>query len=343
MDIDINKNNLTVIEKIEKELSYYTSSEKNDWLAVYRLMERVKTEELYKARELKSFNAWVNFTSQALGVGSSTLWRKYKAGRSMQEYSDRTGIKIDDKALAVSPDTIASIETLAGRDSKKMDSLISQAIDGKVSRQDVRLALKEKRRTAPHSIPTSRHTRIKASDRTERSDISASDIVLELGKWQWLEGLADSPIRTTNPIKTYLYSLQTELGVATGTARHKRRFDGLILENLTIDSNDNDGINLHGVEIKVNKYDLQNDTKMQEYTDFCDFFYIAIPNDDEMIAIAKNIKLPDWGILVYTPDSDSISKIKILEKPKKLKAIFKDKTLENIILRNLGKNQSDFS
>lgn len=343
MDIDINKNNLTAIEKIEQELSYYTSSEKNDWLAVYRLMERVKLGELYKERDLNSFNAWVNFTAQLLGVGSSTLWRKYKAGRAMQEYVVRTGCDIDNKALlSVSPDTIACIETLAGRDSNKMDFLITKAIDGKVSRREIRLALKEKRRSSPNSIPTSRHNRIKASDRTEESRITASDIVLELGGWQWLEGLIESPIRTTNPIKTYLYSLQTELGVATGTSAHKRRFDGLILENLTLNNNDNDGINLHGIEIKVNKYDLQNDTKMQEYTDFCDFFYIAIPNDKEMIKIARDIKLPEWGILIYS-EIETDQKIKILDKPKRLKAIFKDKTLENILLRTLGKKQGDFS
>lgn len=343
MDLDINKNNLTVIEKIEQELSYYTSSEKSDWLAVYRLMERVKIEELYKARDLKSFNAWVNLTSQSLGVGSSTLWRKYKAGRAMQEYSDRTGVKLDDtKVLSVSPDTVATIETLAGRDSKKMDSLISKAIDGKVSRREIRLALKEKRRTAPDSIPKSRHARIKPSERTRIEKTSASDIILSLGDWRWLEGLYGGSIRTNNPIKRYLYTLETELGVATGTSRHKRRFDGLVLENLTIDSNDNDGLNLHGIEIKVDKYDLQSDTKMQEYTSFCDYFYIAIPDNDEMINLAREIRLPEWGILVYATDGDS-GKIKILEKPKKLKAVFKDKTLENIILRNLGKNQSDFS
>lgn len=343
MDIDINKNNLTAIEKIEQELSYYTNSDKNNWLAVYKLMEQVKKEELYLARDLRSFNAWVNFTAQLLGVGSSTLWRKYKAGRAMQEYAYRTGINLDDtKVLSVSPDTVATIETLAGRDSKKMDSLITKAIDGKVSRREIRLALKEKRRSAPDSIPKSRHARIKPSERTKIEKTSAADIILSLGDWKWLEGLYGGSIRTNNPIKKYLYTLETELGVATGTSRHKRRFDGLVLENLTIDSTDNYGLNLHGIEIKVDKYDLQNDTKMQEYTDFCDFFYIAVPDDEELINLACEIKLPEWGILVYTTNGDN-GNIKMLEKPKKLKAILKDKTLENFILRSFGKNQSDFS
>lgn len=333
--------NLEQLATVESELATYITDEKDDWLEVYKLMEKVKSEELFKARDLKSFTAWVSYLANALAVGTSSIWRRYKAGRTFKEYADRTNLDFKDtKNLTVSYDTVASIETLAGRDSKKLDDFMDRAIAGKITREDVRKALREKRKTS--KIPKSRHDRVKAGERTEIGSVTASDIVLELNRHYWLSYMTKSPIRVNNPIKTYLYSLDTELGVATGTSDHKRRFDGVIFENLTIDSTDNYGVNVFGIEIKINKYDLMNDRKMQEYTNFCDYFIIAIPNDDEMISIARNIKLSDWGIMVFDETQED-QKLKILDKPKKLNPIFKDKILENEILRLLGKNIKDFS
>jgi len=332
--------NLEQLATVESKLAVYIADEKDDWLEVYKLMEKVKSKELFKARDLNSFTAWVSYLANALAVGTSSIWRRYKAGRTFKEYADRTNLSLDDtKNLTVSYDTVASIETLAGRDSKKLDDFMERAIAGKITREDVRKALREKRKTS--KVPKSRHDRVKAGERTEIGSVTASDIVLELNRYYWLSCMTKEPIMTNNPIKTYLYSLETELGVVTGTSAHKRRFDGVIFENLTINSTDNYGVNIYGVEIKVNKYDLMNDHKMQEYTNFCDYFVIAIPNDSEMINIAREIKLPDWGILIYDETKEN-ERLKILDKPKKLNPIFKDKILENLILRLLGKSSKDF-
>lgn len=330
--------NLEQLASVENELTIYIADEKDDWLKVYELMERVKDQELFKARDLKSFTAWVSYLANNLAVGTSSIWRRYKAGRTFKEYAERTNFKPDEK-INVSYDTVASIETLAGRDSKKLDSFMDKAIAGKITREDVRKALREKRKTS--KIPKTRHDRIKANERTETSTVTAADIVLELNRYYWLSSMTKEPIRINNPIKTYLYSLETELGVATGTANHKRRFDGVVFENLTINSTDNYGVNIYGVEIKVNKYDLMNDCKMQEYTNFVDYFLIAIPNDSEMINIAREIKLPEWGIMTFNETKED-QKLKILDKPSKLKPIFKDQILENEILRLLGKSSKDF-
>lgn len=332
--------NLEQLASVENELTIYIADEKDDWLKVYELMERVKDQELFKARDLKSFTAWVSYLANNLAVGTSSIWRRYKAGRTFKEYAERTNLDLKNtKNLTVSYDTVASIETLAGRDSKKLDSFMDKAIAGKITREDVRKALREKRKTS--KIPKSRHDRIKVGERTEIGSVTASDIVLELNRYYWLSDMTKAPIMLNNPIKTYLYNLDTELGVATGTSDHKRRFDGVIFENLTINSTDNYGVNIYGVEIKVNKYDLMNDHKMQEYTNFVDYFIIAIPNDNEMISIARDIKLPDWGIMIFDETQED-QKLKILDKPSKLKPIFKDQILENEILRLLGKSSKDF-
>lgn len=334
-------NNLEQLASVENELTIYIADEKDDWLKVYELMERVKDQELFKARDLKSFTSWVSYLADFLAVGTSSIWRRYKAGRTFKEYAERTNFKSDGRKINVSYDTVASIETLAGRDSRKLDEYINKAIAGKINREDIRKALKEKRKTQKDKIPKTRHDRVKANERTEISTVAAADIVLELNRYYWLSCMTKEPIITNNPIKTYLYSLETELGVVTGTSAHKRRFDGVIFENLTINSTDNYGVNIYGVEIKVNKYDLMNDHKMQEYTNFVDYFMIAIPNDSEMINIAREIKLPDWGILIYD-ETEENERLKILDKPKKLNPIFKDKILENLILRLLGKSSKDF-
>lgn len=329
------------LSQIENKLSMYINSEKNEWINVYRLMNEVKTNELFKLRDLNSFNAWVSDTAVRFKIGVSTLWRKFKAGKVYEEYANRLELvnrtAPNASEINISPDTLSSIETLAGKDATKMVQLIDKAIAGELSRSDIRMALKSKRRVDEGSIPKSRHNAISADERISDIDVKvkAYDIILELHNYYWLYGLTNKEINTNDFIKTYLYKLFDEMGVITGTSRHKRRLDGVVVENLLFDNKDNDGINIHGLEIKVDKYDLLGDKKMQEYTDFVDYFSIVIPNEEELINIAKNVKLNEWGIMVYDPKKEK--KLFFIEKPKKLNPIFRDKLYESIILKLAGK------
>ena len=115
----------------------------------------------------------------------------------------------------------------------------------------------------------------------------------------------------------------TEFAVQTGTSHHARRIDALVLENMT--PNEPGKISIHGIEIKVDKSDLLNDHKMQEYLDFVDFFWIAVP--ELLVDEAQSVIADGWGIL--TIDNDK--KINVAVFAKKRKAICREQTLESAI------------
>ncbi len=71
---------------------------------------------------------------------------------------------------------------------------------------------------------------------------------------------------------------------------------------------------------------------MQEYTAFCDYFYLALPeNDPELLQAAHNIKLDAWGILLIDLDGT----IHVETEAQRLNAIFREKALANCILKLL--------
>lgn len=90
-------------------------------------------------------------------------------------------------------------------------------------------------------------------------------------------------------------------------------------------------VNLIGVEIKVDINDLKNDCKMQEYTDFVDQFYLAVPDEEDIVNSALSIKLDSWGLLTVSKDGQT----KVLQTADKLSAIMRDNTLNNLILKLL--------
>lgn len=126
--------------------------------------------------------------------------------------------------------------------------------------------------------------------------------------------------------KTYIkekYRIFEEFPVNSGTSRHSRRLDALIVENISVPARADNPVNLIGVEIKVAVNDLKNDCKMQEYTNFVDQFYLAISDEKDIVNAALSTKLDSWGLLTVSKDGQ----IKVLQIADKLPAIMRDKTL----------------
>lgn len=74
-----------------------------------------------------------------------------------------------------------------------------------------------------------------------------------------------------------------------------------------------------------------NDCKMQEYTDFVDQFYLAVPDEEDIVNAALSIKLDTWGLIIVSKDGQ----IKVLQTADKLPAIMRDKTLNSLVLKLL--------
>ena len=124
-----------------------------------------------------------------------------------------------------------------------------------------------------------------------------------------------------------------EFPLFTGTTRHSRRIDFLCVENLTTQNLWE--LNIHGVEIKINEYDLLNDKKYSEYVEFLDYFYLAVPEELEEVAL-KN-KFNGCGLIVISKDKENSNKFtaKVVEIPTKLTPLRREDTLTSITLKLL--------
>ena len=301
------------------------------WQRCYELMNAVDTGKLYEEEGLKNFTAWMNSMADSIGCHVSLLWSRLKAGRTYSEYAKRAraaGREVPELAEApLSPDTLKLCSTVAGSDGAALDNLIDKSLSGALSRTDLRVAAKAKRARAPESVST-RHS--VAADIAAREEgnaaptpaLTAAEIVLAL---QTSSAWVGAPDETKYIDRKY--RVFTEFRADTGSSRAARRFDVLAVETLTVA--ERDAVRLHGVEIKVSKEDLLGDHKMQEYGDFCDAFYIAVPDTAEMVEAAESIKLQAWGLLAISPDG----KLRVVHRAEEKPGVMRDKTMAAAIIK----------
>lgn len=336
---------LQALNEIEGQLSQYLAADKKNWIHTYLLMSEVQDKELYAA-QYHSYTKWVNHLADSLSIHVSTLWARLKAGKNYAEYATRateqgrTVPKITE--IDVSPDSLNLCAKVAGKNAGEMDKLVDQVLAGDLTRENLRQAAKA-RKAAGEFVARSRFDCVQAKDRTEMEEkITAADIILALQSSSWLFSQStDNPIWEkviTDPRKsvkkTYIkekYRVFEEFPVNSGTSRHSRRLDALIVENISVPLHADNPVNLIGVEIKVDINDLKNDCKMQEYTDFVDQFYLAISDEKDIVNAALSTKLDSWGLLTVSKDGQ----IKVLQTADKLPAIMRDKTLNSLVLKLL--------
>ena len=336
---------LQALNNIETQLSRYLAADKKNWIQTYLLMLEVQNKELYVVN-YRSYTKWVNHLADSLSIHVSTLWSRLKAGKNYAEYAaraaehGRTVPKIEE--IDVSPDSLNLCAKVAGKNAVEMDKLVDQVIAGDLTRDNLRQAAKA-RKAAGGFVATSKFDCIQAKDRTEMEEkINAADIILALQSSNWLfEQAITNPVWEkviTDPRETvkknYIkekYRIFEEFSVDPGTSHHSRRLDALIAENISVPARADNPVNLIGVEIKVDINDLKNDCKMKEYTDFVDQFYLAVPDEEDIVNAALSIKLDTWGLIIISKDGQ----IKVLQTADKLPAIMRDKTLNNLILKLL--------
>ena len=326
------------MEAIENELESIISKDKKNWVRIYELMHDVDINNLYKDN-YKSFTAWVNyFADNKAKVHVSLLWERLKAGRIYSEFEERAkakGIYVKPLATAgIAPTTLVLASKIAGNNNEVADDLITKIADGTMTRSDLKNAWETVKfdRSSNGLAPTkkngydSKKNDISNEEKKEiKNMLSATGIVFALsgsgGSW------IPNPIE--NEYKKSKYKLFTEFAVETGTSIHARRMDALVVETFSTQSKSYD-LNLHGIEIKVDKSDLLNDHKMQEYTPFCDYFWIAIP--EALEEDARSIMLDGWGLLLINSDT---KEIKVAVEASKHEALFRMETLSTALLKSI--------
>lgn len=322
---------IDTIDAIENELESILSSDKKSWVRIYELMDTVEREKLY-SDQYSSYTKWVNALADKAKVHVSLLWNRKKAGRVYAAYEERAkerGRTVPSmNAIQVSADNFNLIEKIAGNNTDVADELIDKVLHGSMKRSDLKNAWQTVK--ADREASGKKIVRVNAYDNEDidvkTETITAADIVLALSRRNWLINNVDT---YTDRYTVSKYRVLTEFAVCTGTSHHARRIDALILENRTVEAEKAYNVHIHAVEIKVSKHDLLSDHKMQEYTDYADFFWIAVP--EELKADAESIMLNDWGLI----EIDEKKELHVIKKAELHDAIFRDQTIETALIKIL--------
>lgn len=334
------------IRQIEEELGECINSEKSRWVRMYRLMDTVEQEKLYTERhDTPSFTSWVNALATEQHIHVSLLWQRLKAGRVYAEYAEwakARGEAVPElEEIDVPAESLSLCKTVAGKDMEQRSALIRKVVAGDLTRDDLRAAARA-RRGHGGEVAVNRYAykhindndadgndsgcgeaggEGKVTSRRENDAVTAADILTALRKSTWLQ-----PVEHDVNFD-YIYQAFSEFRADSGSSRYARRLDALVVDNLT--ENRRNVVTLRGIEIKVSKHDLLRDTKMMEYTEFVDLFYIAVPEIPDMIEAAEAIRHSDWGLMT----TDRFGKIKVIREPSRLHPAFREKTLSNIIMK----------
>ena len=113
-------------------------------------------------------------------------------------------------------------------------------------------------------------------------------------------------------------------------SRNARQMYALVVENITVTTRN--AVMLRGIDIKVNRQDLLGDTQTAGSAGDVDYYYIAVPEDSEMIEMAESAVRPEWGIMAVDPSGN----IKVIKEPSRLKLLHREDALSNIIIKLLG-------
>lgn len=326
------------IKEIEEELTQLVEKDKNSWAKFYTLMKRVEDEQLYKVLGLNSFTQWLKSFAIQHKIHESVLWNRKKAGKVYERYAEvkkEQGIevpKIEDANVGV--DSLVLLDKISKKNADLGAELTEKAINKEITRADLRNAYKTIRGDLKKDTGNNGKENVlkengnddiinTESKEDHENNVTAANIVMALSNYSWLgekeavTGFKGKPIE-------HKYKALTEFPVYTGTTKKSRRIDVLVAENIKCKEHYN--INLHGIEIKVSKWDFLNDTKYTEYADFVDRLWIAIPND--LLDVCTENTPKGVGILIFKD-----GKIEIEREAKKLDPIEKQQALTTLVLK----------
>lgn len=329
------------LKEIEDKLEVLIKIEKKNWADFYLLIKQVETEELWQGT-YNSFTQWVKDFAVRTKTHESTIWYKKKAGEVYEKYAEmrkKKGLEVEEiRDSKVSVNSLVILDKIDKYSPEKTEELADKVFNKEITRNDL------------HNIYIAIRPSTETRERVNSIYASKTDEEIRTEK-------IEESIKTSNILST-LYSIECWLGkkkerkyfksayeqdkiqcfaefpLFTGTTRHSRRIDFLCVENLTTQNLWE--LNIHGVEIKINEYDLLNDKKYSEYVEFLDYFYLAVPEELEEVAL-KN-KFNGCGLIVIsTKDKENSNKFtaKVVEIPTKLTPLRREDTLTSITLKLL--------
>lgn len=320
---------------IEKELIELFISERKNWVSIYLLLKIVEEEMLWRG-SYNSYTQWVKEFAVRSKVHESSIWHTKKMGAVYEKYSKKMeakGMKVDDiKNTKVSANNLVVLEKISKYSPERTEELVEKIFKKEITKNDLEeiyRAVRPSKNIEKNSISSKTDGEI----RTEKikDSIKTSTILSTL--YEYENWLGQKKVRKYFKSSYEQDKIQcfSEFPVYTGNTKKNRRIDFLAVENMTTENLWE--LNIHGIEIKVDEYDLLNDEKYTEYTEFVDYFYLAVP--EELKDIALKNKFKNCGLIVISKDRSNKFVAKVIELPIKLNPLRREDTLTSIALKLL--------
>lgn len=319
------------LQSIERELKSIITRDKKNWTHFYILLKEVEQNELWRDN-FKSFTAWVKDFCIKTKTHESIIWARKKAGEVYQNYANvqkEKGIDVADiTEIDVAQDTLVLLDKISRKAPQLGAELTEKALNKEIKKKDLQEAYKTIRSKSENSFIDNNISDLKIeSEQIKEEIVTAGEIVTTLYSIEWLGANKEKKRKYfKTSFEQNKYRAFTEFPVFTGTSRKSRRMDILIAENVT--SKNTWQLNLHGVEIKVSKSDLLNDTKYTEYAEFVDYLWLAVPVS--LLDAARETKPRKCGIIVINN-----KRAEIAEQAERINGARKYETLMSLVLKIL--------
>lgn len=321
---------------IEKQLMELFISERKNWVSIYLLLKIVDEEMLWRG-SYNSYTQWVKEFAVRSKVHESSIWHTKKMGSVYEKYSkqmEAKGLKVDNiKNTKVSANNLVILEKIDKYSPEKTEELAEKIFKKEITKNDLQEIYRAVRPSSKIGDRGSSKTDNEVRTEKIKDSIKTSNILSSLYEYESWLGKKKERKYFKSAYEQDKIQCFAEFPLFTGTTRHSRRIDFLCVENMT--SENLWELNIHGIEIKVDEHDLLNDEKYTEYTEFVDYFYLAVPEELEEIAL-KN-KFSGCGLIVISKDKENSNKFiaKVIEIPTKLNPLRREDTLTSITLKLL--------
>lgn len=323
------------LDKAEKAIEAAIAEQKHAWVSMYRIMQEVENNELWKAKKkYRSFTAWEIDMAAKFGVQKRQLDDARAAGRfydSVRMEAAKKGVelpKLEETPAAISPVTLRDAEKWSrSKGEDETASLVGKIASGDLKRREMSKLWKDEKKSGNAITFKSRHAKKAAAADLDKSvlpkdpnDITISaDLIKQILKTDasWLP--APVPVEHGWEIISYknrkTYAGLDEFRIRVGK-KSPDRVDVMsfnVVETLQKSTNDESyDVCIHGIEIKVSPYDLINDNKFVDYAASCDDLWLCIPDAPKMIESAKN-KWEEcgqcFGVLVVNQSTYTVTRL----------------------------------
>lgn len=300
------------IYDVEKELEDIFATDRRGWVKMYRLLDIVDKQNLWR-REYTSFSEWLRDYAKRKNISASLLWHRRQAGRFYDDFISRANLagitepQLEDVDVPV--DSLNIAERIAGKSDFAADELIHKIINRELTRQDLSSIWRNVKAEKYAREKAYREWREPPAYASDVARIQTQDIILSLMKDYWLpdaifEENARLAIKDTNYVALGfngrirpMYRTAADFGVFNRVIEEDTDIDLMIAENCTIDAEDKGyRLNLHAIEVKVDKKDFLSVKEMDMYRLFADYCWLAVP--EELCQDALEVVPDDWGVIL---------------------------------------------